>query len=85
MLNKDSLLGKTILVTGGGSGLGKSMSIEFLKLGANVVIASRNFEKLEGAAEEMREETGGSILPIKCNVKEYSDVENVLSKTLEKI
>ena len=84
MLNKDSLLGKTILVTGGGSGLGKSMSIEFLKLGANVVIASRNFEKLEGAAEEMREETGGSILPIKCNVKEYSDVENVLSKTLEK-
>ena len=84
MLNKDSLKDKTILVTGGGSGLGKSMSTEFLRLGANVVIASRNLEKLETAAKEMTKETGGTVLPLQCNVKEYSDVENILSKTLKK-
>ena len=84
MLQKDSLKGKTILVTGGGSGLGKSMSIEFLNLGANVVIASRNQDKLEVAAKEMEDKTGGTVLPVQCNVKEYSDVENVLSETIKK-
>ena len=84
MLQKDSLKGKTILVTGGGSGLGKSMSTEFLNLGANVVIASRSLDKLEVAAKEMEDETGGTVLPIQCNVKEYSDVENVLSETIKK-
>ena len=84
MLQKDSLKGKTILVTGGGSGLGKSMSTEFLNLGANVVIASRNQDKLEVAAKEMEDKTGGTVLPVQCNVKEYSDVENVLSETIKK-
>jgi len=84
MLQKDSLKGKTILVTGGGSGLGKSMSAEFLNLGANVVIASRSLDKLEVAAKEMEDETGGTVLPVQCNVKEYSDVENVLSETIKK-
>ena len=84
MLNKDSLKDKTILVTGGGSGLGKSMSTEFLRLGANVVIASRSLEKLETAAKEMEKETSGTVLPLQCNVKEYSDVENVLSETIKK-
>ena len=84
MLQKDSLKGKTILVTGGGSGLGKSMSTEFLNLGANGVIASRSLDKLEVAAKEMEDETGGTVLPIQCNVKEYSDVENVLSETIKK-
>ena len=47
MLRDDALKGKTIVVTGGGSGLGKSMTTYFLELGANVVITSRNMEKLE--------------------------------------
>lgn len=84
MLQKDSLKGKTILVTGGGSGLGKSMSTEFLNLGANVVIASRSLDKLEVAAKEMEDKTGGTVLPVQCNVKEYSDVKNVLSETIKK-
>ena len=84
MLQKDSLKGKTILVTGGGSGLGKSMSTEFLNLGANVVIASRSLDKLEVAAKEMEDKTGGTVLPLQCNVKEYSDVKNVLSETIKK-
>ena len=47
MLRDDALKGKTIVVTGGGSGLGKAMTTYFLELGANVVITSRNIEKLE--------------------------------------
>ena len=46
MLRDDALKGKTIVVTGGGSGLGKAMTTYFLELGANVIITSRNIEKL---------------------------------------
>ena len=41
MLKENSLKNKTILVTGGATGLGKSMAKYFLELGANIVIASR--------------------------------------------
>lgn len=47
MLRDDALKGKTIVVTGGGSGLGKAMTKYFLELGANVVITSRDLEKLK--------------------------------------
>ena len=47
MLRENALKGKTIIVTGGGSGLGKAMTTEFSKLGANVAITSRKLEKLE--------------------------------------
>ena len=49
MLKEGALKNKTYIVTGGGSGLGKSMSAYLLSLGANVVIVSRNKEKLERA------------------------------------
>ena len=47
MLKADSLKGKTIVVTGGGTGLGRSMSQYFLTLGANVVITSRKLDVIE--------------------------------------
>ena len=55
MLKEGSLKGKTIIVTGGGTGLGKSMGKYFLELGANLVIASRKLEVLEQAANELRD------------------------------
>jgi NAD(P)-dependent dehydrogenase (short-subunit alcohol dehydrogenase family) len=84
MLREGSLNGKVILVTGGGTGLGKSMVIEFLKLGAKVAICSRKIDVLEQAAEEMRKETGGEVLEVQADVRKYDEVENVISKTLEK-
>ena len=59
MLRDDALQGKTIVVTGGGSGLGKAMTTYFLELGANVVITSRNIEKLNTVKEELEASTGG--------------------------
>lgn len=75
MLRDDALKGKTIVVTGGGSGLGKSMTRYFLELGARVAITSRNLEKLENTAKELSEETGGECLAVACDVRHYDQVE----------
>ncbi|MCM4159308.1 SDR family oxidoreductase [Antarcticibacterium flavum] len=84
MLRDDALKGKTIVVTGGGSGLGKAMSTYFLELGANVVITSRNIEKLENTAKELEEKTGGTVLPVQCDVRNYDEVEAMVKASVEK-
>lgn len=82
MLRDDALKGKTIVVTGGGSGLGKSMSTYFLELGANVVITSRNLEKLQATAKEMEEKTGGKVLSVQCDVRNYDEVEAMVQASV---
>jgi len=84
MLRDDALKGKTIVVTGGGSGLGKAMTRYFLELGANVAITSRNLEKLENTARELEAETGGICLPLQCDVRHYDQVEAMLEATVAK-
>lgn len=83
MLRDDALKGKTIVVTGGGSGLGKSMTTYFLELGANVVITSRNIEKLETVKKELEEETGGKVLPVQCDVRNYEEVEAMVQASVK--
>jgi NAD(P)-dependent dehydrogenase (short-subunit alcohol dehydrogenase family) len=75
MLRDDALKGKSIVVTGGGSGLGKAMTKYFLELGAKVAITSRDLEKLKGTASELEQETGGTCLPVQCDVRDYDQVE----------
>lgn len=82
MLKENALKGKTIIVTGGGTGLGRSMTKYFLELGANVVISSRKLDVLEGTAEELRKETGGKVLPVACDVRQYEQVEQMLSQAV---
>jgi NAD(P)-dependent dehydrogenase (short-subunit alcohol dehydrogenase family) len=84
MLRDDALKGKTIVVTGGGTGLGKAMGTYFLKLGANLVITSRKLEILQKTAEQMATETGGQVLAVQCDVRDYAQVEEVLAKTIER-
>ncbi|MBC5991563.1 SDR family oxidoreductase [Pontibacter cellulosilyticus] len=83
MLKEGALQGKTIIVTGGGTGLGRSMVKYFLELGANAVICSRKLDVLEQAAKELEQETGGKVLPIACDVRKYNEIEEVLKKTIE--
>ena len=82
MLRDDALKGKTIVVTGGGSGLGKSMSTYFLELGANVVITSRDLEKLKNTAAELEAQTGGKVLPVQCDVRHYDEVEAMVKASV---
>jgi len=84
MLKEGSLKGKVVLVTGGGTGLGRSMSKYFLELGAKVIIASRKLEVLEKTAQELREETKGEVLPLACDIRNLLEVEKMLAAALEK-
>ncbi len=83
MLRDDALDSKVIVVTGGGSGLGKSMTRYFLELGAKVAITSRNLEKLQNTAKELEDETGGKCLAVQCDVRHYEQVEAMRDKVLE--
>jgi len=83
MLKENALKGKTIVVTGGGTGLGKAMSTYFLELGANVVITSRKLDVLQKTAAELEEKTGGKVLALACDVRNDFEVEQVLKQTLE--
>jgi NAD(P)-dependent dehydrogenase (short-subunit alcohol dehydrogenase family) len=90
MLRDNALSGKTIIVTGGGTGLGRAMSTYFLKLGANVVITSRKMDVLEKTATEMQEEASADgielkakVLPVQCDVRKPEEVDEVLKKTLD--
>ncbi|MEG9329120.1 SDR family oxidoreductase [Salinimicrobium catena] len=84
MLRDDALKGKNIVVTGGGSGLGKAMTKYFLELGAKVAITSRNLEKLQNTAKELEEETGGQCLPVQCDVRHYEQVEQMRETIVDK-
>ena len=83
MLKDDTLKGKVILITGGGTGLGKSMGAYFMELGANLIITSRKQEVLDKTAEEFSKYTG-QVFPVTGDVRDHEDVKNVLDKSLEK-
>lgn len=90
MLRDNALQDKTIIVTGGGTGLGKAMSSYFLKLGANVVITSRKIEVLKKTAVEMEQEARSAdnsnkakVLAVQCDVRKPEEVEEVLKQTLD--
>ena len=93
MLRENALSDKVIVVTGGGSGLGKAMTKYFLELGAKVAITSRDFEKLKTTASELEKETGetrgeaelsgANCIPIQCDVRHYDQVEAMLAEVLK--
>ncbi len=80
MLKEGSLEGKVIWVTGGGTGLGKSMVKYFVELGARVAISGRREEKLIEAAEEISKH---NVFPVVCDVRESGQVDAALAKIIE--
>ncbi|MDQ3555771.1 MAG: SDR family oxidoreductase [Gemmatimonadota bacterium] len=83
MFNPDLLRDKTVLVTGGGSGLGLSMSKKFVALGARVAITGRSEERLRGAAAEI-DASGERVLTHPCDVREWEQVEEMVAAVRER-
>src|SRR5690606_12287236 len=77
MMREGALDGLVVVVTGGGTGLGRGMAKHFLELGAKLCITSRKAKVLEKTAKELEGETGGEVLPIACDVRVYAEVERM--------
>ena len=70
LMYRDGLMsGERILVTGGGTGLGKEMAEGFLKLGAEVHICGRRGQVCEDTAGELMEKHGGKVVPHACDIR----------------
>jgi NAD(P)-dependent dehydrogenase (short-subunit alcohol dehydrogenase family) len=75
MFKDDLLVGKRVLITGGGTGLGRSTGRRLLELGAELVICGRRAEVLEATAREHAEATGGRVTAHPCDVRDAVAVE----------
>jgi NAD(P)-dependent dehydrogenase (short-subunit alcohol dehydrogenase family) len=83
MFRTDLLKDKVVLVTGGGTGLGKSMALRFAELGAKLVLASRSRDHLDPTAEEIRAK-GAECHVGTCDVRRYEEVEAVVRSSVER-
>lgn len=80
VFQKNLLAGKRILITGGATGLGKSMAQRFLELGASLYICGRREQVLNEAAEELRKATGGMVKTFVCDVRDSARVEQMVAQ-----
>ncbi len=76
----DMLAGKTVLISGGGSGMGKATAYLAAKLGAQVAICGRNEEKLETTVKLVKDEIGSDILALGTNIRDAEAVEAMIGK-----
>lgn len=75
--------GKTALVTGGGRDLGRAIALAFARLGANIIIASRNEENLAATVPDL-EALGVEVLAVPTNIREVEQVERLVSQALDR-
>jgi NAD(P)-dependent dehydrogenase (short-subunit alcohol dehydrogenase family) len=80
MFRNGLLAGKRILITGGGTGLGKSIAKRYLELGAELFICGRRLDVLEAAAGELTHATGGKATALSCDVRDAASVDSMMDK-----
>jgi NAD(P)-dependent dehydrogenase (short-subunit alcohol dehydrogenase family) len=78
MFRSDLLKGKRILITGGGTGLGKSMGRRFLELGANLTICGRRAEVLEETVKAFENEFGAPVAWHPCDIRDFDAVDSMI-------
>ena len=81
-MSRFDLTGKVAIVTGGGVGIGHAIALEFARVGADVVIASRKFPNLEKTADEISS-LGRRSLAIATDVRMPEQVDNMVSRTID--
>lgn len=79
MFRSDLFKGKRILVTGGGTGLGKAMARRFMELGAELHICGRREGVLKETAAELTEATGGAVHAHACDIRVAGAVEEMVA------
>lgn len=84
MLPAGTFADRTIVITGGGTGLGRSMSKYLLELGANLVICGRREAVIVETARELAGETGGQVLGRACDVRKPEEVEALADAAYER-
>ena len=80
MFRNDLLSGKRILITGGGTGLGKSIGKRYLELGAELIICGRRLDVLQATAGELGQATGGKVTALSCDVRDAASVDAMMEK-----
>lgn len=80
-----ALTNKVALVAASSKGLGKACATELAREGARVVISSRDAGRLGQAAEDIRTETGVEVVPLVADISDESDVEDLVSTTVEQL
>ncbi|MDR7275585.1 SDR family NAD(P)-dependent oxidoreductase [Catenuloplanes atrovinosus] len=80
--NAGLFAGRTVLVTGGGSGVGRSAALAFAAAGANVVVAGRRAEPLTATVRRIRD-LGGSALAVPADVTVEDDVRSLMARACE--
>ncbi|WP_179406574.1 SDR family oxidoreductase [Novosphingobium marinum] len=78
IFREDLLEGKTVLISGAGSGMGKATAYLAAKLGANVAICGRTMEKLDSTVEMIRDGLGKEILSVQTNIRSPEEVEDLI-------
>ncbi|MDE2403092.1 MAG: SDR family oxidoreductase [Sphingomonadales bacterium] len=74
--------GKVAIVTGGGTGIGYAAALQFARLGASVVIASRTADELEAAAARIREASGAPCIAVPTDVKSEESCVALVEQTI---
>jgi NAD(P)-dependent dehydrogenase (short-subunit alcohol dehydrogenase family) len=77
------LTGKRAMVTGGSRGIGKAVARQLAAEGAAVVIAALTWDRLAAAAEELRAETGGTVIPVQVDTGDDASVASLMATAVE--
>jgi NAD(P)-dependent dehydrogenase (short-subunit alcohol dehydrogenase family) len=83
MLPQESLEGRVAIITGGGTGIGFAIASEYARLGARLVLASRNPEHLEPAIQELTDR-GVEAIAVPTDVRHPEDVDRMVSETVRR-
>jgi NAD(P)-dependent dehydrogenase (short-subunit alcohol dehydrogenase family) len=82
MFQPEMFKGRAIFISGGGSGLGRSMALHFAKLGAKIFIIGRREEPLRNVCDEIAN-AGGTAAHTTCDVRDYAAVESAVQKAYD--